>query len=497
MKINNLIVSFLAVSVCAAVGAQTSYDAAKLYEEELNGTARYVGMGGAMSALGSDASVISHNPAGIGTYHNSDINLSLGFFGTSVNMDPLYTASFKGATENGLQYYSNNSKSDLNMALDNVSFIFSGYDGDDTYMNFGFSYRKLQNMDRFMDYRDKFYIYDNNEVRDVRYHWYEDHQRNKINSFDFNLSCNLSDIVYLGWTLGILGTDTWSEGYFYDFLPSYQNAEQEDKYLLQPTDGIVDSTSVDKMNTANGSGWNMAFGLIIRPVRALRLGVSVKTPTWYRQELDYVDYLYAFMGDDYTDENGNAIAENRSVIYKFSSPWSLNLSAGLTFAKTAIGVEYEKHFTQRSSLSIGNTKMTTQGAIDYQDYSSVKFGIEQNISNLSLRAGYNYIESMFNNNSYPYLFDSEFNNDNPVGRMDFQNDRLGKTQYCTCGIGYCSTPDRDGTQFYIDLAYVHGIRRSVLNMNEYDFGLTEYNFDTDVNYKYITDKVLLTVGWNF
>ena len=72
MKTNRLIISVIAMTVSAALEAQTTFDAAKLYEEELNGTARYVGMGGAMSALGSDPSVISHNPAGIGTYRNSD-----------------------------------------------------------------------------------------------------------------------------------------------------------------------------------------------------------------------------------------------------------------------------------------------------------------------------------------------------------------------------------------------------------------------------------------
>ena len=75
--------------------------------------------------------------------------------------------------------------------------------------------------------------------------------------------------------------------------------------------------------------------------------------------------------------------------------------------------------------------------------------------------------------------------------MDWQNDRPGKTKYYTCGLGYCSEPDRDGTQFYFDLAYVHGVRSSVFNTNEP--GAT----NIDVNYNYNTDKVLFTVGWNF
>ena len=477
MKTNKLIISVLMMSMSLATWAQTSFDAAKLYEEELNGTARYVGMGGAMSALGSDPSVISHNPAGIGTYRTSDVNITPSFFGSSVSTDPLATKTNPGVG-NGRTYYSKNTKSDVNMALDNFSAIFSGAESGDTYANFGFSYRKLQNMDRDLDYIDAFDDADGYEV----WREYKDHQRNKINSFDFNISCNLKDLLYLGWTVGILSTDTWSEGYFYDYYGKGVHPEYPDG---------LDYTAVDKMNESDGSGWNMSFGAIIRPIPALRLGAAIKTPTYYRQKLEYADYLYAFEGDQ---KDGSRFSN--SVDYKFSSPWSLNLSAGLTFGSgsvnCALGAEYEKHFTQRSSLSIGNTRMDSQGAIDFDDFSTIKTGAEINISNLSIRGGYNFIEPMFKSDAAPFLGDSEFNAGNPgeLGRTDFQVDRLGKTQYFTGGLGYCSAPDRDGTQFYIDLAYVHGVRNSVVNVNE-------YVEDIDVNYKYNTDKLLLTIGWNF
>ena len=481
MKANKLIISIASFAVCLSAGAQTSFDAAKLYEEELNGTARYVGMGGAMAAFGSDPSVISHNPAGIGTYRKSDVNFSVSFFGTSVKTDPLYTSANQGLT-NGIYYYSNNLKSDLSASVDNFSIVFSGYDGSDCYLNFGFSYRKIQNMDRHLDYLDKFFDTSNDGMNEyVVYREFNDHQRNKVKSFDFNLSCNLSDMLYLGWTLGILSTDTWSEGYYYDFYPSADEAAKEDLQYLYYANK-VDFTSADKMNTAQGTGWNMAFGLIVRPVSPLRLGVSVKTPTLFRQRLDYADYLYALRGEE---RDGSKYTN--TVDYKFSSPWSVNLSAGLTFAQTAIGFEYEKHFTERSSLSVSNTRMNNQGALHYMDYSTFKVGIEQNLGNLSLRAGYNYKQSMFKSDSFVYLDDSEFN----LSRMDWQNDRPGKTRYITAGLGYCSEPDRDGSQFYFDLAYVHGIRNSTLNTNEWNL------INVDVNYKYYTDKVMFTMGWNF
>ena len=59
--------------------AQTIYDGAKLTGKDLNGTARFVGMGGAMGALGGDISTMGTNPAGIGLYRSSDVMTSFGF----------------------------------------------------------------------------------------------------------------------------------------------------------------------------------------------------------------------------------------------------------------------------------------------------------------------------------------------------------------------------------------------------------------------------------
>ena len=487
MKTNKLTISAIALTITFAVSAQTSFDAAKLYDEELNGTARYVAMGGAMGALGSDISVISHNPAGIGTYRNSDINFSVSGFGSSVNTDPLASRTHQ-LTLNGRTYYSHNYKSDFNMALDNFSAVLSGSDAGNTYVNFGFSYRKLQNLDRNLDYVDAFFDADGYEV----WREYKDHQRNKTHSFDFNVSLNVSDKIYFGWTLGILATDTWSEGYFYDYYPVGSLP-----VALDPEQKGKDYTAVDKMNESDGAGWNMSFGTIIRPIPALRLGAAIKTPTYFSQTLEYADYLYAVMGEP---KDGDKF--QNAVDYKFTAPWSIDLSAGLTFGgngfSCALGAEYEKHFTQRTSLSIGNTRLESQGPIDYKDYSVLKLGTELNFGNISVRGGYNFRESMFNDESYPFLYDTDFNgwkkdsngSVSEVGRTDFQIDRPRNAQYFTAGLGYCSAPDRDGTQFYVDLAYIHSIKNSIVNVNEY----TE---DGDISYNFKTDKVMFTIGWNF
>ena len=60
------------------MAAQETYENAKIATEDLNGTARYVGMGGAMEALGADISTIGTNPAGIGLFRHSSLGASFG-----------------------------------------------------------------------------------------------------------------------------------------------------------------------------------------------------------------------------------------------------------------------------------------------------------------------------------------------------------------------------------------------------------------------------------
>ena len=65
------------VSVAGAAYAQDSYDAQTFANSDLNGTARFVAMGGALGALGGDVSVMSTNPAGTGMYRSSDAAISI------------------------------------------------------------------------------------------------------------------------------------------------------------------------------------------------------------------------------------------------------------------------------------------------------------------------------------------------------------------------------------------------------------------------------------
>ena len=86
-------IAICGLSLTWAVGAQNAYDVERMMGNELNGTARFVGMGGAMSALGGDISVIGTNPAGLGIYRSNDVAISFGFNNTATE------SSFNGTME--------------------------------------------------------------------------------------------------------------------------------------------------------------------------------------------------------------------------------------------------------------------------------------------------------------------------------------------------------------------------------------------------------------
>ncbi|MEE0973849.1 MAG: hypothetical protein U0L34_07015, partial [Paludibacteraceae bacterium] len=105
MKKIIFIAASLIMTMIATAQNQTFYDGLIASNSELNGTARFVAVGGAMGALGGDASTISYNPAGIGVYRSSELSITGNLHWTNTSM--------------GAQHPSNH----INANLANVSYI--------------------------------------------------------------------------------------------------------------------------------------------------------------------------------------------------------------------------------------------------------------------------------------------------------------------------------------------------------------------------------------
>ena len=87
-----LLPAFIA-AIPAIASAQSTVDAYNLSQSELRGTARFMSMGGAFTALGGDLSTLGQNPAGVGVYRGSEIGATLDVNFRSYNTQTPYASS--------------------------------------------------------------------------------------------------------------------------------------------------------------------------------------------------------------------------------------------------------------------------------------------------------------------------------------------------------------------------------------------------------------------
>jgi len=97
---NRLFAITLLLSVCAALFAQgTGFDLQVMSDEDITGSSRYVGLGGAMAALGGDVSAVKDNPAALGVFRRSEATLSIG---TDIYRDGKTAYSYNIPAINGI-----------------------------------------------------------------------------------------------------------------------------------------------------------------------------------------------------------------------------------------------------------------------------------------------------------------------------------------------------------------------------------------------------------
>lgn len=452
--------------------AQETYENTKLIDNDLNGTARYVGMGGAMEALGADISVINSNPAGIGLFRRSSGSVSFGL----VSQDG--ASSFK---------YGNKT----NASFDQAGFVYSMRDGRRTFINFGFNYHKSKNFDYILNaasglngasqhklsymkalanennldktssgWRGKFSY--TSQLDNLYYNtlmmtssdgfFYNDASRYEfgraetgyIGEYDFNTSVNVNDRVYLGVTVGIHDVHYTGHSLYSEALVNLNNQTAGD-------------ITVNDERRITGTGYNASFGIIFRPVDAspFRIGLSVTTPTWY--DLKTSNYTY-LINNTKADGGGKLQGDypnyttGESYEFKLFTPWKFGVSLGHTVGSyLALGASYE--YADYSRL---DTRVNDGYDVDYwgdvyehsssdepmnrhtretlKAVSTLKIGAEAKVMpNLAVRAGYNYVSPMFKKEGYKDGNIDSYGS-NYSSATDYTN--WEATNRYTVGVGY-------------------------------------------------------------
>ena len=124
---------YILVLLPLGINAQNMYNVSSLFGNDLTGTARYVGMGGSMSALGADMSTMGTNPAGMAMYRSNDVSIT-----AAVDVKT-NRADYEGSmVESG----------NTNAFIGNAAMV-CAIEVDDEYLkyfNFGLGYRQKNNL---------------------------------------------------------------------------------------------------------------------------------------------------------------------------------------------------------------------------------------------------------------------------------------------------------------------------------------------------------------
>lgn len=520
--------------VAMSATAQDVYDAANLTSEDLNGTARYVGMGGAMEALGADISTIGTNPAGIGVFRHSEASGTMSVVNQSVDANAV-----------GLHK--------THASFDQMGFVWSQRIGVQSYINFGFNYHKSRDFNQILAASNRFapstrkenadgelvelkgsglslqtgikglagYFDKENEGYDNA-NFYEslldsrltnllmsedgtyfpltadrfsNLQQDKgfISEYDFNLSGNCKDRFYWGFTVGIHDVHYQSLGDYTEMLEPYQSVDGGKE---------LSTLSNSFSRRITGQGVDLKAGIIFRPIEesAFRIGAYVHTPVWYSLKTE-VNSGVAL--------DGKTSSRGQGEVYKFKyyTPWTFGLSLGhVVGGQLALGATYEyadysacdmryitySDYDGDQSETDGPMKAETEAVM--RGVHTLKVGLEYKPDPmLALRLGYNYVSPVFETGGYrnqlvwsPGVYYAP--------SADFTNWK--DTHRITAGIGTRIDNLR------LDLAYQY----SVKNGDYYPFDNLPYSEDngfvmenscqpTSVDFK--RHSVIFTIGYTF
>ena len=524
--------SALALMCFAQAGAQETYENAKLASDDLNGTARYVGMGGAMDALGADISTIGTNPAGIGLFRHSTANVSFGV-----------------VSQQDCKNFATGSKT--NMSFDQVGIVGSVRTGQRSFLNFGFNYHKSRNFDYILSatgnlngtssqnkqtylksqdgafdlsttkpysgnsnaYTQTDYLYANalqsvatdnqgygyvSDYYGASGYTFDRAHTGYIGEYDFNISGNINDRVYLGLTVGI--HDVHYRGY-----------SEYTERLLNSTNEAIGSTTLTDERRITGTGFDIKAGIIFRPIEdsPFRVGLSVATPTWYdltTSNYSTIDNKSLSGSYGYYDTGNSSEAYD----YKLFTPWKFGVSLGTTVGNyLAIGAGYEyadygsldtringedtydwyydTYYSSSSSDNVMNkhTKSTLKGV------STFKLGVEYKADqNLAVRLGYNYVSPMYKEAGYK---DGTLNSPGSYYSSTTDYTNWKGTNRITCGLGYTLN------KFSIDLAYQYSVQNGRFHaFNDYFANTTaDSNLCDAADVSNKRHQVLLTLGYHF
>ncbi len=434
------------LSLCLSLSLMAvAQDDQRLNERQVMGTARYVGMSGAMTAVGGDPSAVNDNPAGLGVYRRSEVLVTMDY-----QRDRTSQAGLDSLAETAGQFMA-----------PQVSFVIAFGDPDldegVIYNNLMVSYSRLRSyarrystimgpdrsmgsvlndagIDLGMDYP----TFRNNAVSEMRLR-----ESGYVNEYNVDWAMNISHRLYIGAGLRMYSYRFAAD---MDYIEEFATKNAEGKYHeLENINSLV----------LSGFGVGGSFGLIYRPCGWLRLGAAIHTPTLNTVNASYSGTMWAR-----TDSLRYSDAPALSDRWKdYHAPLHASFGAALQVGDYGLlSLQYDLNHTK-----------------SYPMLHTLRAGLEVvPVPGLYLNAGYGY-ESTFRRTQDAVSFDPEFL------RQDMHYIHTLSTQYASGAIGY------RGNFFLVQLAYQYRWQRLQMYAHE---AASPIDINAD------THRVVLTLGWH-
>ena len=453
-----------------------SQDVQRFAERSTIGTARYVGMGGAMTAIGGDPSAAMVNPAGLGLYRRSEISVSI-----------------DETIDNTQQVGSNDTYQRTRFAAPHISAIWAWGNSQKqrglVYNNFMFSLNRLANFNRDIVVKgagmgmvpticnitndeggvsEEFLVnkpWDNVEIGWLSILGYEAYLIDPIENNKWKPAVDFTD-----GSLSISETGT-SDQYTLSWAGNISNQWYIGIGLNIPTINYTKHTSLREENKQNSSsaelksmfhvsgvGVSGSFGLIYRPIQALRIGASLQTPT-------ILSLSRQSTGDMYSTIAG----QKYEVLTPESGVMDIDIASPLRTSVSVAG--------QMGKIGLIAVQYDYAHSNEMEDIHTLRIGAEAQMTRgLFLNAGYVYESSFMKEDPKWLLGYNEIRTD-----MDYRY--TAATQYASAGIGYRSDV------VVAQLAYQYGWQ----TIHQYASEEQALPFYVDTH----THRIVATLAWRF
>ena len=526
-----IIISIMLLGAVIPLGAQTVWDAWTFAQNNYYGTARSVGLGNAVTAVGGDLGTVEFNPAGSAVAPYSQFVLTpaitvsvsstqgqklsegdanpycfqdlknssrTGFkvpnFGLSLNMDTgrirgirNWTFGFIGHAQNNFSSSTlatgTNSETSLAGALATASYGYtvddltqSWYDGNAPWRS-RLAYQSGI-IDTYNGLTNDYIgvtecLLDDGSIQLWDKINQEYGSRRRGNKYDLitNLAFNVSDRFFFGANLGVVSMNYRAEEYWIE--------QEQTPFEIQYASGETSHFDYLRMRYSiedMGSGIYAKAGFLWRVFGGLRVAAAIQTPTAYS-----ITERYGYDAKTvYTESNYNTSASSPEDEweYSFKSPWLFNVGLAYTLGNLALlTVDYEQcDYSTMRFRGYGNVDFTNTNneiAMTMGVQQNLRAGVEVRVlPTLAVRGGYNY-------STHP-----------------MKNYINGDRSAVSLGLGYSSPGS-----FFADFA----LRRTTMpeeHLNIYE----DYIYDAAGNLTAASPTVningsmwdaLFTVGWRF